>query len=195
MKEKKIKNLATAVAVATLLFGAKMVCAESYEIPAQKRSGSERVEESREILFNLLESGALKKCMTDRQIAALILQESSNGKMLVGDQGNALGPLQIWNIYVQDVNVRFGTNLTNADCKQDREISILVMLAYMNRYATPKVLGRAATFEDYARIHNGGPSGYKSSSTLKYWRDVSEKFSKLADWQVERMVPIRIKDL
>lgn len=191
------KNIATTVAIIGL-FGVMLdVCVANsgFDMPAQKRSGSERVEKSREILFNLFETGALEKCLTDKQISALILQESTNGRYLVGDQGNALGPLQVWSVYVDDVNKTFGTNLTNTDCKQDREISILVMLAYLNKYANSKRLGRTPDFADLARIHNGGPNGYKVSGTIKYWNEVSEKYSKLADWQVERMIPIRIQQL
>ena len=44
--------------------------------------------------------------------------------------------------------------------------------AYMNRYATTDRLGCPATDEDIARIHNGGPSGHKHSSTEGYWSRV-----------------------
>lgn len=47
-----------------------------------------------------------------------------------------------------------------------------VMQSYMNRYATVRRLGRRATDEDIARIHNGGPNGYRNPNTLQYWRKV-----------------------
>ena len=47
-----------------------------------------------------------------------------------------------------------------------------VMQSYMNRYATVRRLGRQATDEDIARIHNGGPNGYRNPNTLQYWRKV-----------------------
>lgn len=191
------KNIAVLAALLGL-FGAMLetcVADSGFDMPSQKRSGSDRVEESRKILLGLFESRQIKKLMTNKQIAALILQESTNGLNIVGDKGNALGPLQIWPVYVGDVNQRFGTNIRNSDCLRDRELSILVMLAYMNRYANPKVLGRNPSFSDLARIHNGGPNGYRISGTIKYWNEVSEKYSKLADWQVERMIPLRIQQL
>ena len=43
----------------------------------------------------------------------------------------------------------------------------------MCRYATKERLGHDATNEDIARIHNGGPNGWRSSSTEGYWRKVS----------------------
>ena len=47
-----------------------------------------------------------------------------------------------------------------------------VIGSYMGRYATPERLGREPTDEDIARIHNGGPNGYRRDSTLPYWDEV-----------------------
>lgn len=41
------------------------------------------------------------------------------------------------------------------------EYSKKVGNAYMARYATAKRLGRTPTEKDFARIHNGGPTGWK----------------------------------
>ena len=49
-----------------------------------------------------------------------------------------------------------------------------VVRCYMKRYATPRRLGREATMQDIARIHNGGPNGYKKQATLKYWKKVEK---------------------
>ena len=46
------------------------------------------------------------------------------------------------------------------------------MRRYMRRYATPARLGRPVTQEDVARIHNGGPNGYKNPATKQYWEKV-----------------------
>ena len=40
-----------------------------------------------------------------------------------------------------------------------------VMQAYMNRY------GCQPTDEDVARIHNGGPNGYRKPETVAYWKE------------------------
>jgi len=45
-----------------------------------------------------------------------------------------------------------------------------VIKAYMARYA-PK----GASWEDMARIHNGGPKGHRKSSTKAYWAKVQAK--------------------
>ena len=49
------------------------------------------------------------------------------------------------------------------------EYSERVMQSYMCRYANKNRLGRPVTKEDIARIHNGGPNGYKIFSTISYW--------------------------
>ena len=62
------------------------------------------------------------------------------------------------------------------DCV-DKDYSEKIMLAYWNRYCTEKRLGRKPTDEDRARIHNGGPNGYKKSSTVKYWQSVKSNIT------------------
>ena len=45
----------------------------------------------------------------------------------------------------------------------------------MDRYATVERLGRKPTLEDIARIHNGGPNGWKKKSTDAYWAKVKKE--------------------
>ena len=40
----------------------------------------------------------------------------------------------------------------------------------MCEYATEDNVGRPPTYEDMARIHNGGPKGFASAGTLDYWQ-------------------------
>ena len=49
----------------------------------------------------------------------------------------------------------------------------------MDRYATEKRLGRPVTIEDIARIHNGGPNGYKKQATDVYWLKVKAQLKKM----------------
>ena len=81
-----------------------------------------------------------------------------------GDNGRALGPLQIHRAYWLDSRVpgRY------EQCA-DLEYSIRVLNAYMARYC-PK-----GDDETIARIHNGGPRGHKKTATIRYWRAVSRK--------------------
>lgn len=56
----------------------------------------------------------------------------------------------------------------------NKEYAEKVMLAYWERYATEERLGREPTFEDLARIHNGGPNGCKKKATVVYWLKVKQ---------------------
>ena len=58
------------------------------------------------------------------------------------------------------------------DVAKNKEYAEKVILAYWDRYATMKRLGRNPTDEDRARIHNGGPNGWNSNKTIDYWRKV-----------------------
>ena len=57
----------------------------------------------------------------------------------------------------------------------DREYAEKCIHAYWDRYATEKRLRRPVTDEDRARIHNGGPNGYKKTSTIKYWNNIQDE--------------------
>ena len=77
--------------------------------------------------------------------------------------------------------VQYDPSLRDGDKSYDNvsgpgsmEYSRKVIQAYMNHYATVDRLGHPATDEDIARIHNGGPNGYRKDSTLGYWEDVKK---------------------
>lgn len=98
--------------------------------------------------------------------------ESGCEEGAIGDGGNAIGPYQIWETYWRDAmehDPSIGGNYEDCMCK---DYSERVVLSYWDRYATEKRLGRPVTDEDKARIHNGGPNGYKKRATLKYWDKV-----------------------
>ena len=101
-------------------------------------------------------------------ILALISVESNGDDNAIGDDGKAYGCLQLHASYVADAAEYAGEDWTHLDAF-DRETSIDIMLAYMSRYATEARLGRPVTAEDVARIHNGGPSGWRKASTEDYW--------------------------
>jgi hypothetical protein len=105
-------------------------------------------------------------------VDAIIMVESNGNDEAVGDNGNAIGCLQIWKIYHTDAIERSGIGGSYKDC-YNREYAIKVFDAYMRRYAReawtdPKQFDA----EKVARIHNGGPKGYRKQATLKYWHKV-----------------------
>jgi len=58
-------------------------------------------------------------------------------------------------------------------CAKDRACSEKCVRAYMTRYATKCTGGRTPTCQDYARIHNGGPTGCSKQATVGYWNKVA----------------------
>ena len=101
----------------------------------------------------------------------------------VGDQGRSIGPYQIMRSYYTDA-VQQNPSLTNGGRSYENvrgpgslSYGIEVGNAYMERYATVSRLGRTPTDEDFARIHNGGPNGYKNPATVVYWRKVESRLN------------------
>jgi predicted chitinase len=99
----------------------------------------------------------------------------TSGKLgaIKGDNGNALGPFQIWKGYYKDAVEKSKGKLNKnyshvSDIKYARE----VVLWYFYRYA-PKALENG-DWEKLARIHNGGPNGYNKKQTIKYWIKVKK---------------------
>ena len=79
----------------------------------------------------------------------------------IGDQGRALGPLQIHKSYHADSRVA-GDYSRCADL----EYSKRVVTAYLQRYAPTAYA--AGNVEVLARIHNGGPKGATKPATKSY---------------------------
>ena len=111
-------------------------------------------------------------------LTALIAVESSGYPNAVGDDGLAYGCLQLHAAYVQDAAEYARQDWVHEDAF-DPETAKQIVRAYMARYATKKRLGREPTYSDLARIHNGGPSGYKKTATDKYWQKVKIKLAQL----------------
>ena len=104
-------------------------------------------------------------------LLVLIKIESGGNDFAIGDDGKAYGCLQMHAAYVQDAAEYAGKDWIHEDAFQ-RDVAIQIFQAYMARYATEERLGRKPTIEDIARIHNGGPNGYKKTATDKYWKKV-----------------------
>ena len=106
---------------------------------------------------------------------AICQVESNCDSTAVGDNGNAIGAYQIWYAYWYDA-VEYDPSIGGKyeDC-YNKDYSEKIINAYWKRYANEKRLGRKVTDEDRARIHNGGPNGYKKKATVGYWSDVKGK--------------------
>ena len=101
-------------------------------------------------------------------ITALIAVESSGNDQAIGDNGRALGPLQIHRGVVLDVNRFTGSNY-RWEAMTNRAQARAVCQAYLEHY------GRGKSLEEQARIWNAGPHGHKKkTATEGYWRKVQK---------------------
>jgi hypothetical protein len=101
-------------------------------------------------------------------ISALIIVESSGNDMAIGDQGRAIGCLQIHKAVVLDVNRITGSHYRHQDMT-NRVAARAVCEAYLKHY------GRGKTTEEQARIWNAGPQGHKKkTATQAYWNKVEK---------------------
>ena len=99
-------------------------------------------------------------------ISALMLVESSNNDLAIGDQGRAIGCLQIHKAVVLDVNRITGSHY-RWEAMTNRVQARAVCEAYLQHY------GKGKTTEEQARIWNGGPQGHhKKQATEAYWLKV-----------------------
>jgi hypothetical protein len=101
-------------------------------------------------------------------ISALIIVESSGNDQAIGDQGRAIGCLQIHRAVVLDVNRITGSHYRHQDMT-NRAQARAVCEAYLKHY------GRGATTEQLARRWNGGPTGDRKSATEAYWAKVKKQ--------------------
>jgi hypothetical protein len=115
---------------------------------------------------------------SEELIQALITVESNGNDNAHGDlhlKAQAYGCLQIRQPVCDDVNRKLGTHYQAEEMLGQRELSVKICKIYIDIYATAKRLGHEPTNEDMARIWNGGPQGWKRSSTVAYWEKVRAK--------------------
>ena len=105
-------------------------------------------------------------------ISALMIVESGNNDQAIGDQGRAIGCLQIHKAVVLDVNKFTGSHYRHQDMT-NRVAARAVCEAYL------KYWGKGCTTEQLARKWNGGgPSGDKKKATEAYWLRVKKHLPK-----------------
>ena len=111
-------------------------------------------------------------------IPILVLVESGgHPNPPAGDGGRALGPLQIHAAVVQDVNRIYGWRFRHQDARNPA-IARAICYGYLKHWGDR--LPHPPTPQDYARIWNGGPNGWKKPSTLRYWERVEQALRRAA---------------
>lgn len=107
----------------------------------------------------------------DRLLDAIAKVESDRG-------ATSANVYQLRRIYVRDVNRIKGWSVRYADAIRDPALAKQCILAYWRHYARgyERRTGRKATAETLARMHNGGPDGWREAATTRYWRRVSRVY-------------------
>lgn len=105
--------------------------------------------------------------------AAIAEVESGNGR-------TSDNVYQIQRVYLDDFWRIYGCNFAD-EVATDRHASEQVMLAYWEYYGEQyaRRTGRQPKAEVLARIHNGGPNGWRKDSTLEYWRKVKAAIERM----------------
>ena len=99
---------------------------------------------------------------SDELLRAISQVESGGNAAAHNESEDAAGLYQIRPIYVADVNRILGREeYTLADRFNPERANEMVKI-YLTHY------GKGLTVLDMARIHNGGPKGYKKACTLGY---------------------------
>lgn len=117
-------------------------------------------------------------------VKALIKTESNGNVDAIGDNGKALGCLQIRKGVVDDVNKHYPNyyreQLYTHDDAFCRDKAIEMCWLYLKYWGGvyENETGKKPTKEIYSRIWNGGPNGWKKKSTLKYWEKVKKNLKR-----------------
>ena len=101
----------------------------------------------------------------ERLLDAIARIESHCDPNAVGDGGRALGAYQIHRIYWEEGTEFLGVDWPHRDAS-DPTKARQVVRAYLLHY------GNGRSLIEMARIHNGGPSGYRKKATLCYARKI-----------------------
>lgn len=114
---------------------------------------------------------------TDARFFRALHQVESSGRTgrIIGDNGKALGPLQIHREYFQDAAEADPSLGKNYNQVTDLEFSKRVVKAYLKRYV-PKAVA-TNDFQTLARVHNGGPRGHKNPETVGYWNKIQKNLN------------------
>lgn len=119
----------------------------------------------------------------ERLVSALVQVESGGNVLAYNEREQAVGPLQIRPAYLADANeYALATEGPAAKVYSLNDMvsptrARITFYRYMRRYATAPRVGRMPTFEDIARIHNGGPGGHRNPATEAYWQRVAAELN------------------
>lgn len=107
---------------------------------------------------------------------SIMMVESHGNENAIGDNGAALGCMQIHMCVIDDVNRIYKTNYRSQDRLVTKK-SFMIAKKYLKYWGDQyeKDTGKKPNAEIYARIWNGGPIGYKKTATESYWEKVRKE--------------------
>ena len=121
------------------------------------------------VIFSALVSGhvTVSAITYDQLMDAIAAVESDRG-------ATSSNVYQLKPIYVDDVRRITGQRISFEQAVGDPAVSRACIEAYWDYYGYRyyRLTLRRANAEVLARIHNGGPDGWRKSSTISYWRRV-----------------------
>ena len=115
------------------------------------------------IVFSVIR---IAEANTTDLLDAIAAVESNGNPDAIGDRGRAMGVYQIHKLYWEDGTRILGVDWSYQEAK-DPTKARQVVRAYLLHY------GRGKSLLDKARIHNGGPRGYRKQATISYARKVA----------------------
>lgn len=107
----------------------------------------------------------------DELLDAIAIVESRSNPDAVGDGGRAVGSYQIHKRYWADGTRILGVDWSYGEARNPAKARKVVR-AYLTHY------GRNRSILEKARIHNGGPRGYRKKATLAYARKIARVLQK-----------------
>ena len=114
--------------------------------------------------------------VSGKLLHALKMAESGCKSDAIGDNGNAVGILQLHKVYVDDANRIVGYDKYNYtdryDVRKSEEITLIVLAHYGDIYE--HTTGKPCTDEVLARIHNLGYTNRDSDLGIVYWNRVKQ---------------------
>lgn len=125
-------------------------------------------------IFSFFIALSINAANLDNKFVHALHMVESGGRVgkIVGDNGRALGPLQIHKEYWKDA-IAYDNTIggSYSDCTK-LDYSIKIVTAYLNRYAQNAILSK--DYKKLARIHNGGVKGNNKEATIEYWNKVNK---------------------
>lgn len=103
-----------------------------------------------------------------------IEQVESGGNACIGDNGQAVGILQIHPVMVEDCNRILGEEKFTLDDRFDAVKSREMFRVYAEHYS------KGTSDEVIARRWNGGPKGDTNPNTVPYWEKVREELDRIS---------------